>query len=87
MIKTINDDRVITTDEMEREYFGLTILYQIVRDGSLIYKGKVLAVADFDDAEKLSKMQLDYHNRNIETSMCFSDNSNQTLSVVGLEVV
>ena len=83
MIKTINDDRVITTDEMEREYFGLTI----VRDGSLIYKGKVLAVADFDDAEKLSKMQLDYHNRNIETSMCFSDNSNQTLSVVGLEVV
>ncbi len=86
MFKIIDDDRVITTDEMEDEYYGLTILYQIVRDGSLVFKGKVLAVADFEDADKLSEMQLDYHNRNIATSMCFSDNSNQTLSVVGMEV-
>ncbi len=86
MFRTIDDDNVITTDEMEDKYNGLTILYQIVRDGTLKYKGKVLAVADFADADKLSSMQLDYHNRNIDTSICFSDDSNQTLTVTQMEV-
>ena len=87
MFREIKDDNVISAEEMERKYTGLTILYQVVNDGSLVYKGKVLAIADFDDRGKISRLQMEYHKRNIDTSICYSDNSNHTLTAVEWEII
>lgn len=84
MFKIIDSDEVTSNDSIRKKYIG----YMILTIKSDVRNGKVYAIADGNDIDKITQLQMDLYDKGIETRQVNSlAGNNGTLVVRKCEVV